>query len=356
MSPVQAATPKRGWSVRTVLERALSQGHILALLILIALFVVYANSATNVFTPLRMANLLTNGAPLVVAATGLTLVILVGGFDLSLGGIVVLANVLLATRTGVTFESGLLATFIVLGAGLAVGALNGFLVAYLRVQSIAATLGTFIMCTGLALVILPTPGGSVPSFVSPGLSSSIGGVFPVSLIVILLCVVAWVAVKRTRFGVHIYAVGNDERAAMQSGISVAWVKFRVYVAAGLMYSVAGIMLSAQTASGDPNASALFMVLSFAAVAIGGVRFGGGQGTALGSIFGAGILTVLQKTLFAVGVSTFYTGIFQGVVLIVAVLVGQLSVGIASRAEESLGSQDGHGTSAKTANAESQTGE
>lgn len=350
------ATRKRGWSVKTVLQRTLSQGYILALLILIALFVVYASSASNVISTLNMANLLTNGAPLILAATGLTLVIVVGGFDLSLGGLVVLANVVLATRTGTTLESGLLATLMVLGAGLVVGGLNGFLVAYLGVQSIAATLGTFIMCTGIALVILPTPGGSVPSFISPGLSSSLGGVIPVSLIVILLCIAAWVAVRRTRFGVHMYAVGNDERAAMQSGISVAWVKFRVYLAAGLLYALAGIMLSAQTASGDPNGSALFMVLSFAAVAIGGVRFGGGRGTALGSIFGAGILIVLQKTLFAVGVSTFYTGIVQGAVLIAAVLVGQLSVQIATRAEAALESDAGEGSTVNIVDADSQTGE
>lgn len=355
MSAVPAVPAKRRRPVKKILERMLSQGYIFALLILIALFIVYNYSASNVLSTLNMANLLTNGAPLVLAATGLTLVILVGGFDLSLGGVVVLANVILATRTGTTLESGILGTLMVLGAGLVVGALNGILVAYLRVQSIAATLGTFIMCTGLSLVILPTPGGSVPSFVSPGLSSSIGGVIPVSLVVILVCVAFWLALKRTRFGVHMYGVGDDERAASQSGIAVAWVKFRVFVIAGLLYALAGIMLSAQTASGDPNASALFMVLSFAAVAIGGVRFGGGRGTAIGSILGAGILTVLQKTLFAVGVSTFYTGIVQGVVLIVAVLVGQLSVRVAAHADESLVTGGGK-TAASIVESDSKIGE
>ena len=342
-------------SVRAILARTLSQGYILSLLILIALFAVYYVSAFDVLSTFAMANLMTNAAPFVVAATGLTLVIVVGGFDLSLAGVVVLANVILATRAGTTVESGLLATLMVLGAGLLVGALNGFLIAYLGVQSIAATLGTYIMCTGISLVILPTPGGAVPSFISPGLTQSLGGLVPVPFIVILLCIVGWVAVRRTPFGVHMYAVGGDERAALQSGISVAWVKFRVYLLAGLVYAVAGIMLSAQTASGDPNVSALFMVLTFAAVAIGGVRFGGGRGTAVGSIFGAGILVVLQKTLFAVGVSTFYTGIVQGAVLIAAVLVGQLSVRLATRAETSLERDSGGQGNSRIVDAGSQTG-
>jgi ribose transport system permease protein len=94
------------------------------------------------------------------------------------------------------------------------------------------------------------------------------------------------------------------------------------------------MLTAQTASGDPNGSALFMVLVFASVAIGGSRFGGGRGSAIGSILGAGVLAVLQKMLFALGVSTFYTGIVQGAVLILAVLLGQVSLGLAQRSRVS----------------------
>jgi ribose transport system permease protein len=201
--------------------------------------------------------------------------------------------------------------------------LNGFLVAYLGVQSIAATLATFIMCSGLALVIMPSPGGSVPSAISPGLNSSLGPI-PISALVILACAGVYLLVKRSRMGVYIYAVGLDEGSAIQSGIPTTTVKFRVYLGAGLLYAVAGIMLTAQTASGDPNGSALFMVLVFAAVAIGGARFGGGRGSAIGSIFGAGVLAVLQKMLFALGVSTFYTAIFQGAILIVAVIIGLIS--------------------------------
>jgi ribose transport system permease protein len=318
-----------------MLELTLAQSYVFALVILVGLYVIYAASDSNALTSSGVSALLTNGAPLVLAATGLTLVILIGGFDLSLAGIVVLANVILATRSGSTFESGLLGVVLVLLAGLAVGAVNGFLIAYLGVQSIAATLGTFIMSAGIALIVLPTPGGVVPTFISSGLTSTIGGVIPAPLIVVVLCMAGWLALRRTSFGAHMYAVGGDERAATQSGIRVAWVKFRVYVTAGLLYALAGVMLSAQTASGDPNGSALFMVLTFAAVALGGARFGGGRGTALGSIFGAGILTVLQKTLFAVGVSTFYTGIVQGMVLIGAVLIGQLSSRLATRSEQLL---------------------
>lgn len=316
------------------LRSASANGAVLAGGLLLIMYVVYMYSSIDVLTIENATDLLNNAAPLVVAATGLTLVIVSGGYDLSIGGVVVIANVILATHSGTTVESGLVAIVVALGAGLLVGAVNGFLVAYLGVQSIAATLGTFIMCSGLALVIMPSPGGGVPSFISPGLNSTIGGWLPVALLVVLACVAGWLVLRRTRFGVHIYAIGSDERSAVQSGIGKAGVKFRVFLCAGFLYAAAGVMLTAQTASGDPNGSALFMVLVFAAVAIGGARFGGGHGGAIGSILGAGVLAVLQKMLFALGVSTFYTGIVQGAVLIFAVLLGLVSLGLAQRSRVS----------------------
>jgi len=325
------------------LRSAATNGSVLAGLVLAVMYVVYMYSSVDVLTIENATDLFNNAAPLVVAATGLTLVIVSGGYDLSIGGVVVIANVILATQSGSTTQSGLLAIAVALAAGLLVGAINGFLVAYLGVQSIAATLGTFIMCTGIALVIMPSPGGSVPDFISPGLNSTVGGVVPVAFLVVLACVLGWLILRRCRFGVHIYALGSDERSAVQSGIRRANVKFRVFVGAGFLYAAAGVMLTAQTASGDPNGSALFMVLVFAAVAIGGTRFGGGRGSAIGSILGAGVLAVLQKMLFALGVSTFYTGIVQGAVLILAVLLGQVSLGLAQRSRVSESTQLIHGT-------------
>ena len=314
----------------SLVRRSLSNGSVLAFLILLAMYVVYTYSSIDVLTFQNTTDLLNNSAPLVIAATGLTLVIISGGFDLSIGGVVVLANVILATHSGTTSGSAIVAIGIALLAGVVVGGINGILISNLGVQSIAATLGTFIMCSGIALVIMPSPGGSVPSLISPGLNSALGGMLPVSLIVIGGCTLGWLLLKRSRFGVYIYALGSDERSAVQSGIRVRRVKFRVYVGAGLLYALAGLMLTAQTASGDPNGSSLFMVLVFAAVAIGGAKFGGGRGSVIGSIIGAGVLTVLQKMLFALGVSTFYTGIVQGVVLILAVLIGQASLLLAQR--------------------------
>lgn len=323
------ARSMRQLSVDYLLKKVSSSGFVLAVGIFVIIFVVYVFSAPAVLTVSSITNLLIDTAALAVAAMGLTFVIIVGGYDLSIGGVAVLANVIIATHSGTTLLSGAISVVVALAAGLFVGVINGVSIAYLGVQSIAATLGTMIMCSGVALLIMPQPGGSVPSFIAPGLTTSVGGVLPVAVVVIGLSMAAWAVVRRSRFGAYVYAVGADERAAAQSGIATRKVRFRVYALAGLIYAVAGILLTAQMASGDPNGSALFLVLVFAAVAIGGAKFGGGRGSAIGSIFGAGVLAVLQKTLFALGVSSFYTSVVQGVVLIVAVLIGLLSAKLAN---------------------------
>ncbi|MGO4319941.1 ABC transporter permease, partial [Agrobacterium sp. MCAB5] len=121
------------------------------------------------------------------------------------------------------------------------------------------------------------------------------------------------------FGVAVYAIGADETAAELSGIDVKRVRFLAFVNAGALFGLAGYMLSAQTATGSPTAGDPLLMLSFAAVALGGTSLSGGRGGLFASVMGAATLILLQKVLFSSGVSSFYTGIFQGAVLIVAVV-------------------------------------
>lgn len=309
-----------------------SNGTIVSILIFALVFVIYAGAGNNVLTPFSINNLLNNTVALAIAATGLTLIILIGKFDMSVGGMVILSNVIVSSDLGDGIGGVLLRLGTVILAGTVLGAINGFFVAYVGVQSIAITLATMIMCQGIALVLRPAPGGIVPIEISSGLTKLIGGVLPTAAIVILLFAVAWVIFRKTPFGVYIYGIGADERASVQAGIAVKKYTFLTFVLAGVIYGLAGFMLSAQTASGDASGGTLFLMLVFAAVAIGGTTFGGGKGSVIGSIVGAGILTVLQKMLFVLGVSTFYTNIYQGLILIAAVLIGGLSVKLSKRGE------------------------
>lgn len=262
--------------------------------------------------------------PLAIAAVGTTLVLISGGFDLSVAGIISLSNVMAATLLTKYQEAPLLAILAIVLVGLAIGLLNGLLIVLLRLQSLAVTLATFICSTGIALIVLPAPGGSVPPEFNGILLASIGDI-PVALLVLVGLGVLWSIFRRTRTGNALFAIGADRPAAVMSGISVNRSEIITYTAAGGLYAVAGLYLTAVTSSGDPNAGRPFLLTAFAAMALGLVSFRGGSGNAVAAIFGAASLMTIPKLLFGLGVADFWVGAFQGLIILVA-----LSIPLATR--------------------------
>ena len=292
------------------------------------LFAVYAARQPGALSLSSITNLFNNALPVALAAAGGTLVVLSRGFDLSVAGVVSLANVILATSLGDGAAAPWLALALVLLVGGLVGLVNGWLVAYLRLQSVTATLATMIVCSGIALLVLETPGGYVPDSIADDLTGVVGGAFPVAALSAGLVVALWLAFRRTDWGVGLYAVGADETAAELAGISTRRVKLRAYVLAGMLYGLAGYALTALTASGDPNAGNSYLITVFAAIAIGGTAFSGGRGGLVGSMIGAATMSLLLKVLFSIGVLSFSTGIAQGLVMILAALLGAQAARIA----------------------------
>lgn len=275
-------------------------------------------------TPYGISVLLNNSIALAIGATALTFVVVTGGFDLSLAGIVALTNTILSVAALNGVAGAIEGLVMVCALGAVVGAVNGLLVAYYRLQSIAVTLGTMIMTSGLALFMLNAPGGKVPDSISYGLTGQLGPLPVAAVILVVFTGAMWVLLNYTKLGISIFAIGQDRTAARACGINVEWTEFRAYLLAGAVAGFAGYMVSAQTGTGDPRFDPSFLLLAFAAVAIGGTSFRGGRGTVLGSVVGAGLLQLIQKTLFALGVSSFYTGIFEGALMILAVLIGSVS--------------------------------
>ncbi len=301
---------------------------LIATAVLFVLFFIFAAYQPGALTLASITNLFNNALPVALAAAGGTFVVLTRGFDLSVAGVVSLSNVLLVTALGDGEWAPLLGLAMVVAVGLAVGAMNGLLVAYLRLQSVAATLGTMVVCSGIALLILETPGGSVADFIAEDLTGLVGSAAPVAALVASAVAMLWLAIRRTDWGVALYAVGADEPAAELAGISTRRVKMLAYCLAGVLYGLAGYALTALTASGDPNAGNSYLILTFSAIAIGGTSFNGGRGGLLGAMIGAAILTLLFKVLFSIGVLSFSTGIVQGLVMIVAVLLGAQATRVA----------------------------
>ncbi|CAN7442783.1 ABC transporter permease [Rhizobium sp. LjRoot30] len=319
MASLTHSTPHRMRRAQPM--KLLTSGAGIVFVLYVLLYAIYAILQPSALSSSTFTNLVNNSVPLAIAAAGETLVVLSRGFDLSVAGVISLTNVLMAVYPQEGPFGAVVSLAICLAVGGIVGAVNGWLVAILRLQAIAATLATMIVCQGLALVILDAPGGMVADWVSYELTDRLFGVLPISGLFVLAVVFAWLVFKRTNLGLGLYAVGADEQAASLSGISVIKVRFAAFVGAGMIYGLAGFMLSAQTATGNPNSGTPFLMLAFAAVALGGTSLSGGRGGLIGSILGAATLMLLQKVLFSGGVSSFYTGIFQGVVLVLAIVFG-----------------------------------
>lgn len=318
---------------RTLAPRAswrglLSSGTVMSTVTFVILLLVWTYYLPGGLTAFQLNDFLGLMITLAFAGFGTTLVIISGGFDLSVAGLISLANVLVATK--MQPDNVVQMAILVAAIGLGVGLINGFLVAYVGLESIAATLASFIVLTGISLVVLAAPGGAVPeSFASP-LTALIGGQIPVALLVLIGLALVWLVLRRTRFGVGLFAVGADEGAAEMSGIRVPLVKMGTYALAGLMYALAGMYYTAEVGTGDPNSGEPFLLTAFAAAALGGASFAGGRGSAIGTIFGAGVLALIPKVLFVLGVASFYSSVVQGIVLIAAVLVAILTARLVRR--------------------------
>ena len=303
-------------SLRAV-RRRWTEGPVVAAAVLVLMLVIYGFFA-SLFSSFTIQALCNDSAALALAAIGETLVVLSGGFDLSVGAIIGLVNVLLATNLTGSGGHDLLWVVVTVLVATAAGFANGVLVAYVRLQSIIVTIATLFIFSGISLKILDQPGGSVPRSFEDLLTGVT--VIPRALIIILLAAIAWVALRRSRLGAAIYAIGGDRESARMSGVPVERRLLATYALAGLFYGLAGVFFTAQTGSGDPGTGTSFLLAPFIAVVLGGTRFGGGEGSAIGSIIGAFIVTMLVALIFVLGVNTFWTGIVEGVVLAVAVLL------------------------------------
>jgi ribose transport system permease protein len=268
----------------------------------------------------ELTSVVNTSMPLVFAAVGQSVVVLTRGLDLSVGGMIDLTNGLVATHMHGGAGSMVAWSLIALLIGAAGGAINGILVAYGRLQPILVTLATLSIYQGLAIKSLPEPGGAVPIEYTKLLANPNG---PFGLVFVALVVAVWIVFRRTRFGVDVYAIGNDEQAARAHGVRVREVKVGAYLLSGMFAAAAGLFLAATTTSGDATSGDVFVLTSIAAVVLGGISFFGGRGSAIGTVAGAFILTLLINVLFFAKIDPLYQSFFQGLFLVIAVLLGTL---------------------------------
>jgi ribose transport system permease protein len=264
----------------------------------------------------ELTSTLDNTMPLAFAALAQTLVVLTRGIDLSVGGVIDLTNAVAAqTLTGSPLTSAFWTVAILL-IGAACGLLNGVLVAVGRLQPIIVTLATLSIFQGLAIRILPQPGGAIPAGFTNILANPD---YPVSLLYIPLIGGIWAIFRRTRLGVSVYAVGNDATAASSHGIPVRRTILLAYTLGGTASAMAGLVLAANATAGDATTGDTYTLTSIVAAVLGGVSLFGGRGSGLGALFGAFVTVMVVNILFFSHIDPLYQTFYEGVFLLVAVI-------------------------------------
>lgn len=272
------------------------------------------------FLPVNILNIGQAITLLGLVALAETVVLIMGGLDISIGSIVGLVSILiaLAMKDNNNIVVGIGAG---LAAGAAAGLINGLLITKGRIEPIIATLGTMAVFRGLAFTV--TKGAPIgimdKSFNRIGSGNVLGIPNPV-IILIVVAVLFYIFLNYTYYGRHLYAIGGNAVAAGLTGINIQKYKLGIYALSGLVAGVAAIILTARSNAGQPNAGTNLELDAITAAALGGTALSGGKGSVLGTILGVLILGVLNNGMILLGVSQFYQFILRGVLLILAVLI------------------------------------
>jgi ribose transport system permease protein len=303
---------------------------------LILMFAALSVTSNKFLTPDNAMNVLRQISVNLCLSIGMTLVILSGGIDLSVGSVLALSGAVAAglLKNGLELHSlGVALQFTVGGAifsGILVGAVlgwfNGVVITRFRLQPFVATLGTLSIARGLTQLWtrgFPITGlGQIFGFIGTGHFLRIP--MPVWISGGLVVVFTLLA-RRTRFGRHLYAVGGNERAARLSGVRVEYTKVLVYVLGGCLAAIGGLLLTARLDSATPTAGFGYELDSIAAVVIGGTSLTGGRGSIPGTVLGCLIIGVLNNGLVLLEVSPFWQQVIKGFVILVAVALDKMNL-------------------------------
>lgn len=257
--------------------------------------------------------------PIILLTVGQAIVILGGGIDISVGAIVSIINAILATRVGLEGSPGAMWQYIItsLLVGILAGALNGFFVAFLRLQPIITTYATSFLYGGLALFILPNPGGGIPGPIAELYRNSIPLGLPLAFFVIAIVLGVWAYLRSTRYGNYLYAVGGKAQAAYETAVPVTWVQFSTYAISGLMAALSGIAITMLSGSGNAEIGAAMTLNSITAVVIGGTALSGGVGGVAGPVMGAITLGFLQNIVSFAHINTWWETLVKALIIVAA---------------------------------------
>lgn len=279
------------------------------------------------YGPYEVESLVVGALPLAFAAVAQACVVLGGGIDLSIGAMMAVANVLAARyMQGHDFQTSLLISVLVLTGGAAAGALNGFVALRTRVPDIVVTLAMSFVYAGIALLILPKPGGGAPDeFLNLASGNLLTPWIPNALMLLIGVVgLVWIPVRLSRLGLSIYAVGSNRTAAFRRGVRVGLTRVISYALGGFFAACGGLALMMSTGIGSPLAGTIYTLSGVSAIVLGGVSLAGGRGGVTGPIFAAFVLTLVPADLILLGTDPNLGQVIQGALIVLVVMAGGLA--------------------------------
>ena len=300
--------------LRELLQRF---GLIISFLLLCAILALLSDrflTVNNAVNVLRQSTI--NG----IIAVGMTFVILTAGIDLSVGATLALSTVVTANLLQQEIPV-LLAVLIGLALGAALGFVNGLIITKTRVPPFVATLGMMTVARGLALTY--TQGRPITGLPDAFRFIGTGSLGPIPMPIViagLTFLVGWIVLNRTKMGEYIFAIGNNPVAARYAGIATDGYTTFVYVLAGFLSALAGMILVARLNSAQPTAAIGYEFDAIAAVVVGGTSFAGGEGSLGGTLLGVLVIAVINNGLNLLNVSSFYQPVVTGIVIALALLI------------------------------------
>jgi ribose transport system permease protein len=257
--------------------------------------------------------------PIILLSVGQAIVILGGGIDISVGGIVSIVNTVLATRVGLDGLPEKMWQFVGVSllAGVLAGALNGFFIAYLRLQPIITTYATSFLYGGFALYILPNPGGGIPAKIAALYRDTTPLGLPLAFYIIAIILLIWLYISSTRFGKYLSAVGGKPDAAYETAVPVTLIQFSTYVISGFMAALSGIAITMLSGSGNADIGNSMTLNSITSVVIGGNAMSGGIGGVVGPVMGSITLNIIQNIISFAHIDTWWETLVKATIIVVA---------------------------------------
>jgi len=295
---------------------------LLPFLTLVALFVALSIASPHFLTSTNLSSVVRQTAVINIMALGMTMIIIGGGIDLSVGSILAMSGLLgtMAMERGAPVAAGLAAGIL---TGTLCGLVNGLLTTQLKISPFIVTLGTLGIVRGLALIISNgLPVHQIPKSFSYLGEGTVGPVPFVLFLLILCAVLVHVILEHTQLGRYAFAIGSNSEAALYAGVNITAITVAIYTLGGMLTGLAGMIEASRLMTGQPTAGQGYELQAIAAVVIGGGSLRGGEGTVAGTLVGAFIMGLLANGSDLLGISPYLQQAIIGAVIIAAVAVDE----------------------------------